>query len=131
VNDRLSQKVIGVTRHSPSFLLQELGLTDVMVLRPGGLPEKSGVIRLTCLDQDIQNRGRGWIFRPATGKGWARIFFQFNQWSRYQCHWIGFDYTKGEFHFGMTKNTDCMIFLVPVDQLPKARLLPIRGCDII
>jgi len=135
MNDRLSQKAITeVMQNSPSCLFQELGLTEVMVMRPGRLPEKNGVIRLTDLDQDIQNRGRGWIFRPAKKEEWAFIYL-FDRSNSYRCHWIEFDYTKGTFHFGMTQTgmagNCCTPFLMAVSKLPKVRLLPARHCDIM
>lgn len=135
MNDRLSKKAIAaISQSSPSCLLQGLGLEDVLVMRLGQLPEKSGVVNITEIDQDIRNRGRAWIFRPAKNGEWALIYL-FDRSNHYRCHWIEFDYTKGTFHFGMTQTgmtgNRCKPFLMALSELPRVRLLPVRHCDII
>lgn len=67
---------------SPGFLLQELGIgEEVFVYRPCAPEDRSGFVSCETLDEDIANRGRGFLFRKSQNGGLAFI----RLWDEFGC----------------------------------------------
>lgn len=79
---------------SPGFLLQELGIGDeVFVYRPCAPEDRSGFISCVALDEDLANRGRGFVFRkgPEGGLAIVRLYDAFG--IPYRLLFLEFDYS--------------------------------------
>lgn len=128
--DRLNIAIADAVRNSPGYLLQELGLKTVMVLRPQALPMRSGEVALTELDDNIRSYGRGYILRPAPKENWAAIRI-FDCHYGYRLWWVEFNCTSGVFSFGVTRNKCHRTFITPVASVEGASLRHYRRRDII
>lgn len=103
---------IEVILKSPSSFLRGLGLQELYLYRPHG--PYSGTIELSLLDDNIRNRGPACLLRGFASDG-DGVFVHLKKSASedtYQCLLLEFDYTGGEFYFGLRRNVlDKIIFL--------------------
>ncbi|MFZ2187379.1 MAG: hypothetical protein WAV46_02000 [Candidatus Moraniibacteriota bacterium] len=87
--------------YSPGQLFCELGVERLYVYRPRRPLDRSVVLDIIELDENIRNYGLAFLFLPMENGALEPIVFCENDTEQSVCLFLTFDYTEGKFFFGL------------------------------